>query len=1112
MATKTRIRYDVGTDEPPHSSVTETATSDTTSVIVDNQSRQVGDVLRQHLAPGTSMSVVSAFFTIYAYGALKESLETAGQVRFLYGDPRGVGDVDPSDSQAKSFKLTEDGGIKLVETLRQKPLARACADWIRRSVEVRTVAKKNFLHAKMYCIHNQDKSAVVFGSSNFTLSGLGLRKPHNIELNVEVSNAEERLALRRWFDMLWHDESLTQDVKHDVIAALERIGIGYAPEFVYYKTLFHVFHDRITDKYQHDELFEGTHFYDTKIWNALYQFQKDGTTNAVNRLLRHNGCIIADSVGLGKTWTALAVIKFFELRNDRVLVLCPKRLEQNWKRYTFRANYRNNPFDSDRLGYVVLAHTDLSRSEGMAADIDLAQFNWGAFDLIVIDESHNFRNDRSAARDESHDRPSRYRRLLDDAIKNGVNTRVLMLSATPVNTSLLDLRNQIYLMTRGSDSEFKETLDIQDIKSVFKRAQRAFLKWEKERRAGEGHKKDDLIEKLGSDFLALLDAVTIARSRAHIHTYYPKVEKEIGGFPERLQPRNLHPPTDTKGQLSYDDLHDRIGRIKLAIYMPSEYLTDKSELEAEKLRTHYTQHDRERLLIGMMRINLLKRLESSVHSFTLTLKRILEKIESAIDRINEWKSIHGNQVTDIFSDLDEEDDEFVIGKKREYRFADLDLDRWIIDLREDRTVLEALHAQAKAVDVARDAKLAKLKEVLQQKIQSAPHDKDGTPNRKALVFTTFSDTALYLYRQLEHWTSEKLGADIALVTGADGIRTTIGRARLDEVLSRFAPRGQQVPADQPIDVLIATDCLSEGQNLQDCDLTINYDIHWNPVRLMQRFGRIDRLGSRNRAVGMINFWPTKNLDRYLDLRNRVEARMALADATATGTDDPLNDSAAAQEAQDSQQLELQFRDEQLKRLRIETLDLESGDEGVNMSDLTLDDFIADLMSYIQQHRDALENAPTGICAIVEKPDQAVLGLQVRPGAIFCFKQTTESSQRTPNRLQPYFLVYVRADGSVRFTFQQAKQVLTLFQHLSAGKKDPLVELEDRFDQQTAHGECMDHYEDMLRAALRRTARDFSRSQQRALGQGRDATLVKTSEAPNPESQFELITWMVIADD
>lgn len=1058
------------------------------------------------------MSVVSAFFTIYAYGALKDSLETAGPVRFLYGDPRGVGEVDPSDSQAKTFKLTEDGGIKLFEALKQKPLARACAEWIRRRVEVRTVAKKNFLHAKLYCIHNENENAVVFGSSNFTLSGLGLRTPHNIELNVQVSNVDERLALQRWFDILWDDKSLTHDVKDDVIAALERIGKGYAPEFVYYKTLFHVFYDRVSDKYQHDALLEGIHFYDTKIWNALYQFQKDGTTNAINRLLRYNGCIIADSVGLGKTWTALAVIKFFELRNDRVLVLCPKRLEQNWKRYTYRANYRNNPFDSDRLGYVVLAHTDLSRTEGMAGDIDLAQFNWSTFDLIVIDESHNFRNDPSSPHNQQHDRTSRYRRLLDDVIKKGVNTRVLMLSATPVNTSLLDLRNQIYLMTKGCDTEFKENLEITDIKLVFKRAQRAFLKWEKERRLNDGQRKTALIEKLGSDFLALLDAVTIARSRTHIHLYYPQVEKEIGGFPERSQPQNLHPPTDTQGQLSYDDLHDRIGTIKLAIYMPSEYLTDKSELEAEKRRTHYTQHDRERLLIGMMRVNLLKRLESSVNSFALTLKRIIDKIKTVILRIDEWKSLHGNQITDIFTAEDEEDDEFVIGKKREYRFADLDLDRWIVDLREDRGVLETLYAKATAVDVERDAKLAELKDVLRKKVQSPPCDKDGTANRKALVFTTFSDTASYLYRELEHWASVTLGVNIALVTGADGIRTTIGRARLDEVLARFAPFGQQLRVDPSIEILVATDCLSEGQNLQDCDLTINYDIHWNPVRLMQRFGRIDRLGSRNRSVGMINFWPTKNLDRYLDLRNRVEARMALADATATGTDDPLNESVAAQEVEDSQQLELQFRDQQLKRLRSETLDLESADDGVTMSDLTLDDFVADLMSYIQQHRDALEKAPTGICAIVKKPDQPMLGLQVRSGAIFCLKQTTQPSQRTPNRLQPYFLVYVRADGTVRFTFQQAKQVLTLFQQLAAGKGDPAVELEDRFDQQTAHGECMDAYEEMLRSALRQIASDFDRSQQRALGQRRDATLVRRPDAPNRESQFELITWMVIGDD
>ena len=1095
----------------PSCSVTETATSDHASVIVDNQSRRVGEVLREHLGPGTSMSVVSAFFTIYAYGALKDSLEAAGPIRFLYGDPRGVGDVDPSDRQAKSFNLTDDGGIKLVESLRQKPLARACADWISRRVEIRTIAKTNVLHAKMYCIHDTNHSAVIFGSSNFTLRGLGLGTAPNIELNMEVGDTDQCLALHGWFEVLWNDISLTCDVKSEVIAALERIGKGYSPEFVYYKTLFHVFHDRITDTHEHEAIFEGTHFYDTKIWNALYQFQKDGATNAINRLLRHNGCIIADSVGLGKTWTALAVVKFFELRNDRVLVLCPKRLEQNWKRYTYRANYRNNPFDSDRLGYVVLAHTDLSRTEGTAGDIDLEQFNWGAFDLIVIDESHNFRNDRSSVRDEQRNRPSRYRRLLEEVIKQGVDTKVLMLSATPVNTSLLDLRNQIYLMTRGSSSAFKETLEIPDLRAVFKRSQRAFIKWEKERKAGTGHKKEDLIEKLGADFLSLLDAVTIARSRAHIHTYYPQVEEEIGGFPERLQPRNLHPRTDTKGELSYDDLHGRIGKIKLAIYMPSEYLTDKSELEEEKRRTHYTQHDREHLLIGMMRINLLKRLESSVHAFELTVKRILDKIDSVDSRISEWKLSRENQIADVMPDDDEEDEDFVIGKKREYRFADLDLDRWRVDLQEDRDVLARLYDLAHAVDSTRDAKLATLKEALKHKVESRPCDKDGNANPKALVFTTFSDTALYLYRELAPWAYEILGVNIALVTGASGVRTTIGRKRLDEVLTRFAPRGQQAKIDGSIEILIATDCLSEGQNLQDCDLTINYDIHWNPVRLMQRFGRIDRLGSRNHAVGMINFWPTENLDRYLDLKNRVEARMALADATATGTDDPLNDSRAAQDAEESQQLELQFRDEQLKRLRVETLDLESDEGGVTMSDLTLDDFIADLMSYIQQHRDALERAPLGICAIVGEPDQEALGLQARAGVIFCLKQTNALSERTPNRLQPYFLVYVRADGSVRFTFQQAKHVLTLFRNLSAGASEPSTELEDRFDQQTAHGENMQYYEEMLGVALRRLARDFDRSQQRALGQGRDATLVRSSEAPNNQDQFELVTWMVIAD-
>ena len=1082
--------------------------------IVDNRTRRVGEVLQAEIAPASELAFVSAYFTIYAFQALRDTLEAAGHTRFLYGDPQGVGTVDPANDETKAFRLTDDGGIELKSVLAQKALAKACAAWIERQVDIRTIAEANFLHGKLYHVARPDgTSAALLGSSNFTRRGLGLSRVPNIELNTSIGNADERDALHEWFNTLWDDDKLTRDAKQEVLAALARLGAAYAPEFVYYKTLYHIFEERLAERGEREGLLQGVHLYDTEIWKRLYAFQRDGATNAINRLLRHNGCIVADSVGLGKTWTALAVIKFFELRNEKVLVLCPKRLEQNWVRYT--AAYHNNPFEKDRLGYTVLAHTDLSRYEGMAGQTDLANFNWGAFDLIVIDESHNFRNEGRDRTDEDGNivRRSRYNRLLEEVMKGGVHSKVLMLSATPVNTSLRDLRNQVYLMTEKRQDAFKEALGIGDIQTMFGMAEKQFLEWEQKRRGkarGEdGASKESLLAKLGADFLALLDAVTIARSREHIRRYYPQVEKRIGGFPKRAKPRNLHPPTDSHGKLSYDDLHGRIGKLRLAVYTPSEYLKDKSQLEAERKRLGFDQSTREHYLTAMLRVNLLKRLESSAHAFTLTVGRILNKIRDIESRINAWRQkAGGGAEVEVEAEEDGDDEEFAVGKTRRYQLDELDVDAWAAALREDRGEFERLHALAAQVDAKRDAKLRELKQVVAEKVRTAPADKDGRPNRKVLVFTTFADTARYLYDNIAAWARDELGAHTALVTGGNGNKATLDASAFDDILRRFAPKAQEWSGEPAqIDLLIATDCLSEGQNLQDCDLTVNYDIHWNPVRLMQRFGRIDRLGSRNQSVGMVNFWPTENLDRYLDLKHRVEARMALADATATGLDDPL-----APEAQAAVQMELQFRDGQLRRLREESLDIEAADDGVNLNDLTLDDFIADLLNYIQQHREALEAAPFGIYAVAD-PQQAhgdkVPADAIAPGAIFCLRQKTDVPQRTPNRLQPYFLCYVRNDGTVRFTFAQAKQTLALFQALASGFDTPHAALEDAFDAETEHGRNMAHYEQLLASTVRSIARTSNEAQQRRLRHDRGALLPKKSEQPNNEADFELVTWLVL---
>jgi len=1111
--------------QPPHD--TDGATS-----IVDNRTRKVGSFLDSHMEPDCLLSVVSAYFTIYGYGDLRSRLEGIRRMRFLYGDPRGVGAMDPEEAEDKAFRLTDEGGLELTQALRQKPLARACADWIERKSDIRTVSRSNFLHGKMYHVANPGgTAAALVGSSNFTRRGLGLGQTPNIELNLEVRSPSDREPLIEWFDDLWRNERITRDAKQEVLDELDRLGRDYSPEFVYYKTLYHVLGDRLDRESAGRELAGGVHLFDSRIWTQLYPFQQHGVISAINRLEKHNGCIIADSVGLGKTFTALGVIKYFEARNKDVLVLCPSRLKENWLRYPVSARRASNPFIADRFDYTVLAHTDLSRTSGKAGIVDLADFPWSAFGLIVIDESHNFRNEGRDRKDEEGNlvSRSRYRRLLEEVIKKGVPTKVLMLSATPVNTSLHDLRNQIYLMTEKREDAFTG-LGVGAIKRVFGRAQKAFQTWEKNRSDDGTRNKAVLLERLGADFLTVLDAVTIARSRHHIRTYYPDFEKEHGAFPERATPKNLHPPTDTRGKLSYDQLHEAISRFRMAVYMPSLYKTDTTDLDEEKKKLNFDQRDRERWLIGMIRVNLLKRLESSVDSFALTMERIIEKMDEILTMVERWEAT-GESRHQFGLDVaeDEEDDDFTLGQgAASYPLEELAVERLQRDLRKDRDNFRAILSQSRMVTPERDAKLKALRRVLAEKVREAPTDTEGRPNRKALVFTTFSDTAQYLYENLEEWAREA-NVSMALVAGSKGNRAMAGSARFEDILARFSPRSQLMSdgewtngrpdAEGEIDILIATDCLSEGQNLQDCDLVVNYDIHWNPVRLMQRMGRIDRIGSANRQVRMINFWPTNDLDRYLDLKNRVEARMMLADAAGTGADDPLAldaDADGVGKARNAAEQDLKFRDQQLLKLREETLDMEDAEDGVSLTDFTLDDFLADLYNYLQRNRKALEEAPFGLLAVVpswwEKDGTRERPGELQPGAIFCLKQRRSPKDPTPNRLQPFFLAYVREDGTVRYSFANAKEILALFGAVSRGRDKPLRALVDAFDNETDHGERMAKYDRMARAALGSIVRPFHKKMLAGLTQRRGARISKRAEQPRSEDNFELVTWLVIRDE
>lgn len=839
-----------------------------TSSIIDNRGRgTVADLLREKLHPGCDLSFVSAYFTIYAYERLQTELDAIDNLRFLFGEPRFIKGIDPAKSEEKAFGIADDK-LELKNKLQQKRVARECADWIEEKVEIKSVMHPDFLHGKMYHIEHAGIQEAIVGSSNFTVRGLGLGiAGNNIELNLEVDSTRDRRDLKTWFDELWNDTSLVKDVKSEVLGYLEQLYQNHAPEFIYYKTLFHIFERYLGEAGKTAEELGETTLFETGIWRALYEFQRDGVKGAINKILKHNGCILADSVGLGKTYEALAVIRYFELRNERVLVLCPKKLRENWTVY--KLNDQLNPFGGDRFRYDVLSHTDLSRDTGKTGDIDLSTLNWGNYDLVVIDESHNFRNNTPGRRDEEGKiiRKSRYERLMDEIIKAGVKTKVLLLSATPVNNDLKDLRNQIYFLTEGSDTAFAESIGVANLKETLRRAQANFTTWAKQ--PPSRRKVRDLLDRLGSDFFKLLDELTIARSRKHIQKYYAATIEALGGFPKREKPLSCTPDIDLQRRfLSYDKLNEEINEYKLTLFNPSQFVQERFKpLYQTSDRDPFSQADRESYLIGMMKVNFLKRLESSVEAFQITMENTIRKIETLERKIANFKAAptQDPDASELELELgetgDDEDREAaqLVGGKLKYRLEHLRLDDWLKGLKRDKDQLTILLNAAEAVTPDRDAKLAELKNLIRRKVEHPSITKDDRESRKVLVFTAFADTAKYLYNELAEWAQIELGIHCALVTGTGDNRTTYqpgGYTRATEfnhILTNFSPLAKDrekmpsMPQHDEIDLLIATDCISEGQNLQDCDYLVNYDIHWNPVRIIQRFGRIDRLKSRNRS-------------------------------------------------------------------------------------------------------------------------------------------------------------------------------------------------------------------------------------------------------------------------
>ena len=1119
-----------------------TFTNNNLSSIRDNRNRgSVGQFLSNSIKTDSDLSIVSAYFTIYAYNKLKDQLNSIHELKFLFGEPTFIRSLDPNKVNKRDFKIEDDKIVIPIESrLTQGAIAKECSDWIKTKVQIKSMVKPNFLHGKMYHIAQQSgvEKAIV-GSSNFTVNGLGLGSSPNIELNMLVDNDRDRADLKDWFDELWNDTNgLVEDVKEQVLKYLEQLYVENEPRFIYFKTLYHIFENYLEEQKKGGLLTNQTGFFESEIWSMLYEFQKDGVKGAINKILKHNGCIIADSVGLGKTFEALAVIRYFELLNYRVLVLCPKKLSGNWTVYQSIQTNALNPFKKDKFNYSVLYHTDLGRISGKsdANGIDLENINWGAYDLVVIDESHNFRsNPMDKAKDDGSIKMNRAKWLMEKIIKEGVSTKVLLLSATPVNNNLRDLRNQIHLITKGNNDAMFESTQIKDIALSLKNAQTQFSLWADSSKNPIRTAKQ-LIEKLDSSFFKLLDELTIARSRKHIKNFYNS-EEEIGKFPERLQPIPIYPNIDLKDRFfTYDALNKKILQYKLSVFNPSAYVKENKKKKYDELAASsgvmsFKQSDREHYLIGMMKVNFLKRLESSIESFEISMDRTIRKIEDLENRIKAFlKSGKATQAEGLESMQPEEDEleenaedteQWQVGKKLKFDLADLVLEDWLADLAKDKEALNDLYNNAVAVTSDRDAKLAELKKLIADKINKPLNEN----NKKVIVFTAFADTAKYLYDCLKEWVRKDLKIHIALVAGSQCL-TTFGKAEYSNILTNFSPisknrnKMDKMSQTEEIDILIATDCISEGQNLQDCDFLVNYDIHWNPVRIIQRFGRIDRLGSRNASIQLVNFWPTKDLDNYINLKERVEARMALVDVTATAEDNVL---VTPDQIEELIADDLKYRNQQLKRLKEEVLDLEDMNESISLTDFSLDDFRIELLSFIEDNRRKLEDAPFGLYAVVPSPfgqhaqllDLTKFGNSekeiIQPGVVYCLKQKgdTEGNEEV-NPLQPYFLVYIFENGQVRFNYTSVKQILEIYRLLCTNSKQAFETLCDLFNDETNQGENMGKYSELLKKAIEEISRVFNkRSNQKISGTDRGALLIPKTKRITEMDNFELVTWLVI---
>ena len=1087
--------------------------------ILDNtEGKRLVDALRANLDDEAKLSIISAHFSLFAFGELREELERLDSVRFLFSEPTFIQDMGwvvgapefdiARRAQGEREKALADSSLELTlrNKLSQRALARACASWLREKVTFRSVQREHMLQlTPSYIVEDSAKSPHLLTGqgATFTLEGLGVeRRPDTLTMMTHCAGDEAKAQvefLMATFESVWADDTKTCDVTEQIAHQVEALYTENAPEFIYFLTLYHIFRRFLLENQDHNPR-EDTGFFESVIWGKLYDFQKDAVIGAIRKLEKYNGCIIADSVGLGKTFEALAVIKYYQQLNKNVLVLCPKRLRENWTLWTQTSDERN-PLAADRFAYKVLNHTDLSRRRGKSGDIDLEHLQWGTFDLVVIDESHNFRN-----RSVTGASTNRYTRLMNEVIRANGRTKVLMLSATPINNRLTDLRNQIELITEGRDDYLEKTDGIVSIDAVMRLAQKRFNLWSSQ--AHGRHTTESFAEYVNADYFALLDALTIARSRKHVAKYYGT---ETGTFPTRLTPCNVQKPIDSRGELPpIGQLYDMISDLSFAQYQLLSYVREDARPAYEADYREGFGNDfgselhRTNAVAALMRVNLLKRMESSVSAFRTTLDRVRSSCADILDRLAALDARDavdsvavGYGIEGLEDGLDDRDAEmFEVGVQIRVDLRDVDREALSVDLVRDIAILDELVGYARAVTPDRDAKLGALRTLIAEKTGAG---QINSGNRKVLVFSAFADTVTYLYDQLAPDLQRSHGLTCAQVTGTRNRVTGKRRARggFEDILGRFSPRSKETNAladrEGEIDIVFATDCISEGQNLQDCDCVVNYDVHWNPVRIVQRFGRVDRLGSTNEHIQMVTFWPDVDLESYINLESRVKSRMALGDASASGEENLLTPS--------EDMNDLEYRSDQLRTLRSETLDLEDIRRGMSITDFALDDFRIELERYMNANPGTLEGAATGLHAVVSIPDD--LRGQMSPGVIFCLERR-EGTDGTSRATEPLSLVYVPWDATDAPILSHPTRSLDLLRQLCEGHHEPLASLCAHFNRATRDGEDMSEYSALLTQAVAA-----------AIRQGEEATLESLftpgaiAQGASSEADFSLVSFVVL---